>query len=200
MFDETKDGFLSGHAEDETDPLRNPVDAVSAVAEPRAAADADAPEQAPDDGYGDFAWPEGYEPDPAALEKFVPLARKLGLSKEGAQELAALHAELDRERRHAQARFIAKNNEDWIRDIHSHPEFGGRNLERAGADVAAVLRRYGSPLLAAQIRQMNVQNWPEMFFFLARVARAVNEDCSPAGAGVEPPAASTAKLLFPGLR
>lgn len=168
-----------------------PVEAVLAVAEPKAEAE---------NAYGEFAWPEGYHADAAAMERFVPLARKLGLAKEGAQELATLYAELDQAKAGAQAEFIAKNNDEWLREIRAHPEFGGRNLAATAENVASMLRRHGSPLLTAQIRQMNIQNWPEMFFFLARVARAAGEDSSPAGVGAEIPPKSTAQLLFPGLK
>ena len=205
MHEEPQDGFLSAEAGGETVPAppQDPIDAVQAVAEPRDEAAGEAPPPAGDgqpDEYGEFTWPDGYVADTRAVAKFVPLARKLGLPKEGAQELANLYAELDQERNGAQARYIARNNAEWLKEIHGHPEFGGANLERTGADVAAMLRRYGSPLLTAQIRQMNIQNWPEMFYFLARVSRAAGEDCSPSGIGAAAPAKSTAQLLFPGLK
>ena len=213
MHEETDPGFLTGHPAGEGSPRHNPVDAVQAVAQPREEAEAGAYRRTESstggdgisddaaDGYGEFAWPDGYVADPGAVAKFVPLARKLGLPREGAQELANLYAELDIERNHAQAGFIAKNNAEWLREIQSHPEFGGANLERTGSDVASMIRRYGSPLLTAQIRQMNIQNWPEMFYFLARVSQAVNEDCSPSGsAGDAAAGRSAAQILFPGLK
>ncbi len=154
----------------------------------------------PAEGYGEFAWPEGYRADPRAMARFLPVAKKLGLDQNGAQELASVYAELDQERQREQARFIDRNNAEWQREIRTHPEFGGRNLARTGGEVAAMMRRYGSPLLMEQIRQMNVQNWPEMFYFLARVSQAVSEDCSPSGQGDTARAMSTAQLLFPGLK
>lgn len=218
MYEEDHNaGFLSGGANAGNEPERDPVTAVRAVAEPRreAASGADpgigqehlSPRSGGDadptagngDEYGEFAWPDGYMADPHAMARFTPLARRLGLPKEGAQELASLYAELDQERNRSQADFLARNNAEWLREIQDHPEFGGHNLERTGEDVARVMRRYGSPLLMAQIRQMNIQNWPEMFYFLARVSQAMSEDCSPSGSGRVPPPKSTAQLLFPGL-
>ncbi|MCD8351436.1 MAG: hypothetical protein LUC93_12585 [Planctomycetaceae bacterium] len=214
---EPEEALLSDKGAESDAAGRDPLDAVLAVEEPRREAEANTnandgteadqkdnaaatKSEDADDGYGEFEWPDGYVADPAALAKFVPLARRLGLPKEGAQELAKLYAELDHERQDNQARFIAKNNAEWLREIHSHPEFGGGNLQRTGEAVASMLRRYGTPLLTAQIRQMNVQNWPEMFYFLARVSQAVSEDCSPSGSGGDRPAKSTAELLFPGLK
>ncbi len=153
-----------------------------------------------EDDYGEFAWPDGYAADPEAVAMFVPLAKKLGLPKESAQELAGLYAELEQRKHQTQAEFVARNNAEWLREIQGHPEFGGPGLARTSESVAASLRRYGSPLLMAQIRQMNIQNWPEMFYFLARVARAVSEDCSPPSAGGAAAPKSTAQLLFPGLK
>ncbi len=155
---------------------------------------------AEEDGFGEFDWPEGYAADPEAMAKFIPLAKSLGLDREKAQKLASLYAELDQDRRRAQAEFVAKNNEEWLREIRSHPEFGGDNLARAAAGVAATMRRFGSPLLAAQVRRMNIQNWPEMFFFLARVSQAAAEDCSPPGNAPGAPEQSAAQILFPGLK
>lgn len=215
MYEEERTGVLNAPAEAPPTP-RNPLDAVNAVARPKQANAGEEPdgaamlsaEHAPAPGaeggdygdYGEFDWPEGYVADSAALARFVPLARRLGLPKESAQSLAGLYAELDRERQSEQARFIAQNNDRWLGEIRDHPEFGGRNLARTGENVAAMIRRFGTPLLTAQIRQMNVQNWPEMFYFLARVSQAVSEDCSPSSSSSAAPAQSTAQLLFPGLK
>lgn len=216
MYEATQNsGFLSGDAFPDEVRNRDPLETVMAVAGPREdiAAGGGLPEEdsatpgAPHDAqpareredYGEFDWPDGYVADPRAMAKFVPLARKLALPKEGAQELANLYADLDRERNTAQAEFIARNNTEWLREIRNHPEFGGRNLERTGSEVAGMMRRYGSPQLMAQIRQMNIQNWPEMFYFLARVSQVMSEDCSPSRIGAAAPAKSTAQLLFPGL-
>lgn len=160
----------------------------------------DRPETPPEGDYGEFAWPDGYVADPKAMAKFVPLARKLGLPRESAQKLAGLYADLDQEKQRSQAEFIAKNNAEWLREIHGHPEFSGHNLQRTADGVASTMRRFGTPLLLAQVRQMNIQNWPEMFFFLARVSQAVSEDCSPSSGAGDAPAKSTAQLLFPGLK
>lgn len=221
-------GVLTGHETHLPGQGPDPMDAVLAVSQPRDAANetadpearereqADAAfaqaspqEDAPaeyrgEEGggapeYGEFSWPDGYAADPGVMARFLPLARRIGLSQEAAQELASLYADLDRDRHRAQAEFVAKNNAEWIHEIESHPEFGGANLRRTGEDVASMFRRYGSPLLTAQIRQMNIQNWPEMFYFLARVSQAVSEDSSPGGHGGAM-TKSTAQLLFPGLK
>lgn len=174
------------------------------MADPRTRADAEpriAPGEAgPDADYGEFAWPDGFAADPQAMAKFVPLARRLGLSKDSAQALTTLYAELEQARNGSQAEFIARNNAEWLRDIQSHPEFGGNNLRRSSEGVASLMRRFGTPLLTAQMRQMNIQNWPEMFFFLARVAQASSEDCSPSSGAGGAATRSTAQLLFPGLK
>ncbi len=149
--------------------------------------------------FGEFAWPEGYAADPGAMAKFLPLAKEMGLGKEKAQRLATLYAEIDQERRRTEAAFVAKNNAEWIREIRSHPEFGGNALAATAERVAAAMRRFGTPLLTAQVRRMNIQNWPEMFFFLARVSQAVSEDCSPSGNAPAAPEKSAAQILFPGL-
>lgn len=187
-----------GAAQHETAPLEVTVEAHIGV-QPTAESAAAEPE--PEDYFSDFAWPDGFTADPGALARFSPLAKRLGLSRESAHELARLYADLDQARQTAQAEFVAKNNAEWLREIHDHPEFGGRNLNRTAQSVGNLLRRFGSPVLSAQMRQMNVQNWPEMFYFLARVAQSQAEDisppCQPAQAAAP---TSTARLLFPGLK
>lgn len=211
---------VTDHKDGRQDPLpQEPFDAVKAVALPKseqnsnpenmsgvltpnnnASLTTDAADAQGANTYGEFAWPEGYVADPGAMAKFIPLAQKLGLQKQDAQSLASLYAEIDQERCREQARFIAENNAKWLREIQTHPEFGGKNLEHTSENVAAMMRRYATPLLMSQIRQMNVQNWPEMFFFLARVSQAVSEDCSPSSFTSNAPEKSTAQLLFPGLK
>ncbi len=69
---------------------------------------------------------------------------------------------------------VAARNAEWLQEIQTHPEFGGRNLDHTSESVLGLLRRFGTPLLGAQIRQMNMQNWPEMFYFLARIANKID--------------------------
>lgn len=187
---------LPGDAGPESDPMREtaPVEVtVETHVELR-------PDTEPDDYFGDFAWPNGFTADPGALAKFSPVAKRLGLSRESAHELARLYADLDQAKQATQAEFVAKNNTEWLREIQDHPEFGGGNLDHTAKSVGNLLRRFGSPMLSAQMRQMNIQNWPEMFYFLARLAQAQAEDCSPACQPGQAAPTSTAKLLFPGLK
>lgn len=148
--------------------------------------------------YAEFEWPDGFVPDEAALAEFRPIARKLGLPREAAQELASLYARLEQRRNADQAKFVADNNGKWLREICHHPEFGGPELARSEENVGSLVNRFGSPLLVAQMRQMNIQNWPEMFYFLARISRAVGEDASSPSAGGSGGGLTTAQLLFPG--
>ncbi len=152
-----------------------------------------------DDDFATLEWPDGYQPDPKAMAKFVPLVKKLGLPKQTAQELARLYVELDQDKNAGQAAMVAKTNANWLQEVRAHPEFGGANLQRTSENVAGLMRRFGSPLLMSQVRLMNVQNWPEMFYFLARVSQAMAEDCSPSSGGSQAAVTSTANLLFPDL-
>ena len=90
-----------------------------------------------------------------------------GCTDHAARVLAAI---IDRNMREE----TAKRNAEWLREIQAHPEFGGRNLDRASESVARLFLRFSSPLLLAQVRQMELQNWPEMFYFLARIAAEID--------------------------
>ena len=147
--------------------------------------------------YEPFALPEGFEADPEALSRFKPLAKRLGLGQEAAQELAGLYVELEQRRNAANAEFVERNNAEWAREVEHHPEFGGPRLRETRERVAGILRRYGSPVLMEQIRRMNVQNWPEMFYFLARTAQGSSEDNSPSGYEGGHDNQSAARILFP---
>ncbi len=192
------DGLLTASAETRHAP--DPAGPLPVVEKTREEAGSGTPrEPEENDGYGEFDWPEGYEADPDAIARFAPIARELGLAKEAAQKLANLYVELDRSRNDAKAVQIAETNAKWLREVREHPEFGGANLSRTGENVASLMRRYGSPLLMTQVRQMNVQNWPEMFYFLARVSQVMAEDYSPPSGNGKSSAHSTAQLLFPDL-
>lgn len=208
-------------------PVANdPLDAVMAVAGPKGGAglyqDDRRPERADEGGglvvetkvtvdaqassdgrnaqesdYHPFEWPEGFAVDKEAVAGFVPLAKKLGLKQEQAQELASLYAAIEQKRNTAQAEFVARNDAEWRHEIDNHPEFGGYRLRETGDRVAGLIRRFGSPTLVEQIRRMNVQNWPEMFFFLARVSNHLGEDSSPGGESYGNSNRSAAQILFP---
>lgn len=149
----------------------------------------------PADSYEPFKLPDGFVEDPEVMGMFTEAAHKNGIKQEQAQELINTYAAIEAKKAAQSVESLAKNNDDWLREISNHPEFGGRNLPGTANRVQALIRKFGSPLMTAQTRQMNIQNWPEMFYMLARIQKSMGEDSSPTG-GKGAPEKNTADLLF----
>lgn len=131
--------------------------------------------------YEAFAIPDGFVEDAETMTQVREIAHKHGLKQEQAQDWVNAYFEVEKKKTAEQTEALARNNAEWLKEIKGHPEFGGANLGAGSEQVGAAIRRFGSPRLAAEMRQMNLQNWPEMYFFVGRMAKALAEDSSPGG-------------------
>lgn len=166
-----KNGILGG--DDET-------------AKPGEKQDKDAAGEKKDDGkaadpYQPFKYPDGFIEDAEAMGDFKKIAGEYGLKQEQAQKMVDVYSKIEMRKKADEAAFIEKNNAEWSGEIRTHSEFGGANLKETAERVNAMVRQYGSPLLMAQIRQMNLQHWPELTYMLARIHKSMAEDTSLGG-------------------
>ena len=134
------------------------------------------------DPYKPFALPDGFVEDPEAMGRLKDVAGRHKLTQEQAQEFVTAYAELEQKRNADQAAGVAKQNAEWIKEVKAHPEFGGANYKDTNERAAAMVRKYGSPRLTAELRQMGVQNYSELIFAFARIHKDLAEDASPGNA------------------
>lgn len=133
-------------------------------------ADKDKPD-GPPEKY-EFSAPEGVELDAAALEKFEPLARELGLTQEQANKLVALQAELVAQQ---QTNMVAMR-EAWKSESENDKEIGGDAFKPSMKAAQQALSKFGTPELRAALDATGMGNHPELVRLMARVGKAMADD------------------------
>lgn len=149
-----------------------------------------------------FSLPDGFIENETSMAAFKDLAKKQGMKQEQAQAMLDAYIDIDRKRNAVAAEALAENSRKWQSEVKNHPEFGGTNLQASMESANAVLRKFGSPLLVSQMREMHIQDWPEMFYMLAKIHKSMGEDVSPGGesGGGAPSREESLKGLFPGIK
>ena len=178
-------------------------------------------EGAPEE-YEAFTLPEGMEMDSKAIEIATPLFKKLGLTQDAAQEVVDLYNGLQTEQSNALAENWASTQEDWVKGINEHKEFGGAGLEKNLAHVGrAIDTVFGKPptrpeegateeAITAFNDHPNTQfrealaitgagNHPRLFEFMVKVGRSMSEDGISTGGGFgdDTPKPDMAEVMYP---
>lgn len=177
-------------------------------------------EGAPEE-YEAFTLPEGMELDDKALESATTLFKELGLNQDAAQKAVDLYNGLQTQQSNALAENWASTQEEWVKGINEHKEFGGAGLEKNLAHIGrAIDTVFGkSPTrpeegaseeaIAAFNDHPNTQfrealaitgagNHPRLFEFMVKVGRSMSEDGISTGKGFggDKPEPDTAEIFY----
>lgn len=134
----------------------------------------------------EFQMPEGMALDTEALSKFEPIAKKLGLDQEKAQEVVDLYAGLKQAEVAKQQETWAKQVGDWAEAVKTDKEIGGQAFESNIKAAQSAIARFGTPELKAALEQTGLGNHPELIRAFTRIGKAMSEDTfRPATPGVE---------------
>lgn len=130
----------------------------------------------------DFKAPEGVESlDAKLVETFTPLAKKLDLTNEQAQELVNLAPQIQQRMAEQQAEAWGKQLEAWVGEVKADKDIGGDNLPATMAAAQKVMQQFGTPELKAALEQTGMGNHPELVRLFAKVGKAMGEDSFVAG-------------------
>lgn len=148
--------------------------------------------------YADFKLPEGVEIDKSAMEGFLPLAKKLNLTQEQAQELVDFQASQVAHGQKASQEAWDTMQADWIKAAKTDKEIGGPAFNEHVGYAAKAIKQFGTPELKAALDATGVGNHPEFIRVFAKVGKAMSEDKFHIG-GAEAPSTpkSLAERLFP---
>ncbi len=113
--------------------------------------------------------PEGIKVDPATLEAFTPLAKKLGLSQEEFKELADWQAGQIKSATEANLNAYAEQQQTWAKEFKENPEFGGEKFDASIRAANEFYAKFVKPEELALIHQFGLGNFPP---FVALAARA----------------------------
>lgn len=148
----------------------------------------------------EFAMPEGYVVDEAAVEAVTPILKDLGCSQETAQKLVDLHFAQIKAMQEAQEKAKAETLAQWAKEIRADKDIGGPNVLQNLLPGTRLLDRFGSPDLKALLQESGLDRHPAVVRFLVTVGKEFAEDRWADGgkrgpAGVRTPEA-VAKQIF----
>lgn len=140
----------------------------------------------------EFTLPDGVEPDSAATEEFVAIAKELKLPKEAAQKVVDLAVK----REQARAAEFVKTVQGWEDSVKTDSELGGDKLPA----TLAVCRKaidLGPPELRDLLSSTKMGSHPAVVKWAYAVGKALSEDKHvPGGSGVTGER-TTAQVLYP---
>ena len=124
----------------------------------------------------EFAMPEGYVVDEAAVEAVTPILKELNCSQETAQKLVDLHFAQIRAMQEAQEKAKAETLAQWAKEIRADKDIGGPNVLQNLLPGTRLLDRFGSPDLKELLQQTGMDRHPAVVRFLVAVGREFSED------------------------
>lgn len=143
--------------------------------------------------YTAFDMPEGVTVDEAALARFTPIAKELGLDQGGAQKLVDIYAEMQAE----SAKAFADQVSQWGEQTRNDPEIGGAKFDENLKTAITGLQAFASPELVDLLNSTGIGNHPEMIRFCRRVGMALREDKTVAPSSGAGRALSIAERMYP---
>ncbi len=154
--------------------------------------------------YQPFTYPEGVTEDKELVAGFLPVAQKLKLSQEQAQELVDLQVQAALKSRQedlkAQEAFIRSEKARFQKELEADPDVGGAFHDRTMERANLALRTYDrGGKMGALLAQWNIEVQPDIVRFLEAVGAGLEEDYAPAG-GSGGKEKTAAEVLFPDLK
>lgn len=119
----------------------------------------------------DIKLPDGVKLDEASVALFTPIAQKIGLTNEAAQELV----NFDLQRQQKLIEYAREENRKGLESVRGDAEFGGPNFEGTRAAILRAQAKYGDSDLSQGLLDRFIDNWPPLAKFFARVGRDLKE-------------------------
>lgn len=133
----------------------------------------------------EFTLPEGMALDEAALGKFEPVLRDVGLTNEQANKLAGVFAEIRNADLQSSQQAYAELTTGWRDAVKADPEIGGAKFDASIKMAGAAMAAFATPELHEVLNNTGLGNHPAVVRFMTKVGAALQEDktAGPAGAG-----------------
>ena len=192
----TDDGVAAAEAAKTVEAGNSDAD-TAAAAEVAKAAEAAKATGAPE-AYGDFTFPEAFEPNVDQVKAFAEVAKKHGLTQEQAQELLNVQSRGSQNHSKAQTAAWDKIKSDWY----------DTTVADKGIDLVAAksaLEKIATPALRELFQEMGIGNNPEivrafakMGDLITRFEAATGEDVMDLGRTSAAPGEKTAaQIIYP---
>ncbi len=126
--------------------------------------------------YEDFTVPEGMQLDEGMLEKFTPIAGRLGLDQEAAQEIVSLYAgAVEAGAKESDAAFKTQQ-EAWVNEITEDADFGEQKFAETQRLNRRLVAKYGGKELQDALNVSGLGNHPALVKMFARIGALFSED------------------------
>ncbi len=124
----------------------------------------------------DFAAPEGFTVDDAAVDGYKTLAREMGLSQEQFAKLSGYGIEQLKAATAAPAAAWQAMQSEWVGQVAADPELGmvdGKLAPEAAQHVARVAQAYGTPELMQALALTGAGNHPAVIKAFVAIGKAM---------------------------
>lgn len=143
----------------------------------------------------EFKAPEGFKLDMEKVEKtFIPIAKELNLTQEGAQKLVDMYAGIVKQSNEAQVaaytKFVEDMKAETIKEL-------GANYKQELAFAAKSRDRFASPELIQKLNDSGLANDKDMVKLFIAMGKAISEDKPPEGKSATGDKKSPGSVLFP---
>jgi len=163
------------------EPVQDPVTPPEAEIPPAAETPPEPPTEPPEedkppvvpDKY-EITLPESMKDmaiDTAALEAFTPIAQKLKLTNEQANELAVIHATAIRQQYKAISERVDAEYKEAVESIKKSPDLGGANYDKNVGAINKLFADFGGTEMQKHAEDAGVYANPKLFGFLLNVAK-----------------------------
>ena len=115
--------------------------------------------------------PEGGQVDAENLDKFVALAKDLGLNKKQAQKIFDLNVEFAK----AETVRFEADRAEWLKTIKSDEDFGMDNFEKSKELAKRAMKRFANDELKGLLDATGFGDHPDVFKLMVNVGRAMGE-------------------------
>jgi hypothetical protein len=129
----------------------------------------------------DLKAPEQSTMSAAHLERIASEAKERGLTAQEAQALVERDARVIALERESLTTAWDGTRKAWREEAQADKEFGGERFKESLEGVKRLLEKYAPPKLIEVLETTGTGDNPDLFRFLARLARAAREDKVPGG-------------------
>lgn len=140
--------------------------------------------------------PEGFQVDEASRGKFLEIANELGLSKDGANKLVGLQAELAKQASEAGSKLWEDMQKQWQDQVRADPEIGGTKLDENLSHIAKLLQTHGNDEVRQAFDVTGAGNHPAVIKFLVKLGKELGEGSPVSGRPSTAPQ-DAASILYP---
>ena len=137
--------------------------------------------------------------DAASVEKIASFAKDRGFSQEQAQALLERDNQNAVASEAAQQAALKEQSQQWVKDVMSDKEIGGKDAKQNVALAHRVIERFASPVLVQQLRETGLGNHPELLRLFVNVGKMMSDDQLVTGSGTPKIEKSAAEIFYPNM-